>query len=341
MTDPTDTRARVLVVEDDLANRVLLTRLLERTGYDVTAVGEGAAALDEVLASDASVVLLDVGLPDIDGLEVCRRLRAQPATRMLPIILLTGRSSVEDVVEGLDAGADDFVAKPYEVEVLLARIRSSLRLRAALAEMEAAHGVVAALANAVEAKDVTTESHCQRLANYAGRLAQAIGLDGKELRAVTYGALLHDVGKIGIAESILNKPGPLDDAEWAEMRTHPLIGAQICAPLSSSRTFLPIIRGHHERWDGRGYPDGLRGDSIPLGARIVGLVDAFDAMVNDRPYRAARAPVDALRELRTESGRQFDAGLVPRFVSIIEDGLSGASPNLLATSGLLTFRGAN
>jgi len=338
MTEPIESRARVLVVEDDLANRVLLSRLLQRGGYDVTSVADGVAALDEVLQCDPEVVLLDVGLPGIDGLEVCRRLRAQPATRMLPIILLTGRSSAEDVIEGLDAGADDFVAKPYEIDVLMARIRSSLRLRAALAEMEAAHGVVAALANAVEAKDVTTESHCQRLAGYAGRLAQAIGLDGPDLRAVTYGALLHDVGKIGIAESILTKPGPLNDAEWAEMRRHPEIGEQICAPLASSRLFIPIIRGHHERWDGHGYPDGLRGDRIPLGARIVGLVDAFDAMVNDRPYRAARTPAEAIAELRACAARQFDPQLVPTFVGMIEGGLSIVATDGFSTTGLVGLR---
>jgi putative two-component system response regulator len=338
MTERIESRARVLVVEDDLANRVLLSRLLQRGGYDVTAVSDGAAALDEVLQSDAQVVLLDVGLPGIDGLEVCRRLRAQPATRMIPIILLTGRSSAEDMIEGLDAGADDFVAKPYEINVLLARIRSSLRLRAALAEMEAAHGVVAALANAVEAKDVTTESHCQRLAGYAGRLAQAIGIEGPDLRAVTYGALLHDVGKIGIAESILTKPGPLTDAEWAEMRRHPEIGEQICAPLASSRQFIPIIRGHHERWDGHGYPDGLSGDGIPLGARIVGLVDAFDAMVNDRPYRTSRTAAEAIAELRACEARQFDPELVPVFVDMIEGGLSVVSTDGYDTSGLVGLR---
>jgi putative two-component system response regulator len=338
MTERIESRARVLVVEDDLANRVLLSRLLQRGGYDVTAVSDGAAALDEVLQSDAQVVLLDVGLPGIDGLEVCRRLRAQPATRMIPIILLTGRSSAEDMIEGLDAGADDFVAKPYEINVLLARIRSSLRLRAALAEMEAAHGVVAALANAVEAKDVTTESHCQRLAGYAGRLAQAIGIEGPDLRAVTYGALLHDVGKIGIAESILTKPGPLTDAEWAEMRRHPEIGEQICAPLASSRLFIPIVRGHHERWDGHGYPDGLSGDGIPLGARIVGLVDAFDAMVNDRPYRTSRTAAEAIAELRACEARQFDPELVPVFVDMIEGGLSVVSTDGYDTSGLVGLR---
>ena len=317
--------ARVLVVEDDLANRVLLTRLLERVGYHVATVGNGLAALDAVRSDDTDVVLLDIGLPGIDGLEVCRRLRADPSTATLPIILLTGRTTLEDVVEGLDAGADDFVGKPYEMAELLARVRSVLRLRRAMAEMEAAHGVVAALANAVEAKDVTTEHHCQRLAGYAHRLAEQVGLKGPDLQAVMYGALLHDVGKIGIAESILTKPGPLTDDEWVEMRRHPEIGEQICRPLSSSRQFAPIVRHHHERWDAAGYPDGLRGETIPIGARIVGLVDAFDAMVNDRPYRTAITLDDAVAELRSLAGHQFDPGLVPVFIELVGNDLSPTS----------------
>jgi putative two-component system response regulator len=187
--------------------------------------------------------------------------------------------------------------------------------------MEAAHGVVAALANAVEAKDVTTEHHCQRLAGYAHSLAAAVGLEGGELRAVSFGALLHDVGKIGVSESILTKPAPLTVAEWAEMRRHPEIGEQICRPLASSPQFVPIIRHHHERWDGNGYPDGLRGEAIPIGARIVGLVDAFDAMVNDRPYRPALTVSQAVAEVRAGTGRQFDPGLVPHFLDLLESGM--------------------
>ncbi len=310
--------ARVLVVEDDLANRVLLTRLLERVGHSVEAVDDGLAAVDAVMRTEPDVILLDIGLPGIDGLEVCRRLRDDPSTRTVPIILLTGRTTVDDIVEGLDAGADDFVSKPYEIAVLLARIRSVLRLHRAMADMEAAHGVVAALANAVEAKDVTTEHHCQRLAAHARRLAEHIGLAPNDAQAVMYGALLHDVGKIGIAESILTKPAPLDEREWAEMRKHPAIGEQICRPLSSSRLFAPIVRHHHERWDGAGYPDGLRGEAIPLGARMVALIDAFDAMVNDRPYRRARPVESALAELRALAGRQFDPTLVPAFIAVLE-----------------------
>jgi putative two-component system response regulator len=325
-------RARVLVVEDDLANRVLLTRLLERAGYDVVAVEDGTAAVRGVVDARADVVLLDVGLPGIDGLEVCRQLRDDTETAAVSVILLTGRTAVEDVVEGLDAGADDFLRKPYDTAELLARMRSVLRLRTAMAEMEAAHGVVAALANAVEAKDVTTEHHCQRLAGYAQRLGAAIGIAGDELRAILFGALLHDVGKIGVSEAILTKPAALTETEWAEMRRHPEIGEQICRPLASSRLFAPIVRHHHERWDGKGYPDGLRDESIPIGARIVGLVDAFDAMVNDRPYRRALPVEAAIAELRTQSARQFDPDLVPAFLDVLDPSLVGTQPEGRLTS---------
>jgi putative two-component system response regulator len=311
-------RPNVLVVEDDLANRALLTRLLERDGYHASAVENGDDALASITANYPDIVLLDIGLPGIDGLEVCRRLRSQPTTLTLPVILLTGRTSVDDLVIGLDAGADDFLGKPYQEAELLARIRSALRLRRAMAEMEAAHGVVAALANAVEAKDATTERHCHRLAGFAYRLALVVGLEGLDLKGVVFGALLHDVGKIGVPEAILSKPGPLTDDEWATMRRHPEIGEQICRPLVSSRLFAPIVRHHHERWDGLGYPDRLADVVIPIGARVVGLVDAFDAMTHDRPYRPAMRLEEALAEVRRQAGRQFDPDLAAAFITQIE-----------------------
>jgi putative two-component system response regulator len=313
-----DPRPLVLVVEDDPANRALLERLLEREGYRTMAVGDGEAALLGVAEHAPDLVLLDIGLPHLDGYEVTRRLRANIRTVAVPIILLTGRSTLDDVVEGLDAGADDFLSKPFRQPELLARIRSALRLRQALVRMDAAHNAVAALANAVEAKDPTTERHCQRLANLAARLGAQAGLDGVELEAVAYGALLHDVGKIGVPEAILTKPSSLDAAEWDLMRRHPEIGERICEPLTASGTFTPIVRHHHERWDGRGYPDGLRGEAIPLGARIVGLVDAFDAMTHDRPYRRAMPTAVAVNELWREAGGQFDRALVPILVLELE-----------------------
>jgi putative two-component system response regulator len=308
----------VLIVEDDRAVRVLLERLLEREGYRTATAFDGTAALRAVDELSPDLVILDVGLPRLDGYEVTRRLRADSRTLTLPIILLTGRNSLDDVVDGLDAGADDFLSKPFRQPELLARIRSALRLRQALVRMDAAHAAVAALANAVEAKDPLTERHCQRLANLAARLGAEAGLDLAELEAVAYGALLHDVGKIGVPESILSKPGPLDDSEWDLMRQHPEIGERICRPLRASQRFAPIVRHHHERWDGRGYPDGLRGEKIPLGARIVGLVDAFDAMTHDRPYRRATTVPNAITELWREAGYQFDRALLPLLVAELE-----------------------
>ena len=302
----------VLVVEDDPSNRALLTRLLERAGYNAVAAPDGPSGLAAAFEVAPDIVLLDVGLPGMDGLAICRRLRADPRTVALPVVLLTGRTSVDDVVAGLDAGADDFLAKPFHEAELLARLRSARRLARVMAEMESAQGVVAALANAVEAKDSMTEHHCQRLAGLAHLLATAAELDPVSVKGVVFGALLHDIGKIGVSDVILKKPGALTKDEWLQMRQHPLIGEQICRPLASSREFAPIVRHHHERWDGRGYPDRLKGEEIPIGARIVGLVDAFDAIVHDRPYRDARSLEGAVAELAADAGRQFDPDLVER-----------------------------
>jgi putative two-component system response regulator len=322
------TRPLVLVVEDDAANRVLLSRRLARAGYDSLALGTGPEGLQAALEGEPDLLLLDVELPGLDGFEICRRLRADPRTVALPIILLTGRTSRSDVITGLDAGADDFLRKPYDEAELMARVRSVLRLTAAMAEVAGAHGVMAALANAVEAKDATTEVHCERLASLAHQLATAVGIEPADLRPIVFGAMLHDVGKIGVSDAILKKPGPLTQDEWVEMRRHPVIGERICLPLASSASFGPIVRHHHERWDGKGYPDGLRGDAIPLGARIVGVVDAFDAIVHARPYRAARTTEDALSELHRERGRQFDPTLVEVFVRIVEGDLGLADEGL-------------
>ncbi len=304
----------VLVVEDDPANRTLLTRILEREGYRVVPVADGQAGFTSVAEHSPDLVLLDVGLPKMDGYEVTRRLRRDPRASTLPILLLTGRSSHQDVVDGLDAGADDFVRKPFDHDELLARIRSALRLRRALVGMEASHAVVSALADAVEAKDAMTEHHCQRLAQLASRISLRIGLSLAQTDAIAYGALLHDVGKIGVPEAVITKPTALDEEEWDLMRRHPEIGERICAPLAAFAAFGPIIRHHHERWDGTGYPDGLRGEQIPMGARIVCLVDSFDAMTHDRSYRSARAVTDALGEIVGLAERQFDPDLVPVLV---------------------------
>ena len=314
----------ILVVEDDPASRLLMTRVLEGASYRVIVAASGEEALAKVAADRPELLVLDIGLPGMDGIEVCSRLRSDPANATLPIIMLTARVQLDDVVTGLGAGADDYLAKPFRQPELLARIRGALRLRSALVRMESAHAVVATLANAVEAKDPMTEHHCQRLAMLSARLTARLGIEHEEAEMITYGALLHDVGKIGVPESILTKAGPLDEGEWELMRRHPEIGERICRPLSGALGFHLIIRHHHERWDGTGYPDRIGGEAIPLGARIVSLADAFDAMTHDRPYRGARSVADALTEIHAMSGTQFDPELAKLFVEVTETAVDDA-----------------
>jgi putative two-component system response regulator len=218
------------------------------------------------------------------------------------------------VVAGLGAGADDYLAKPFRQPELLARIRSALRLRAALVRMETAHAVVATLANAVEAKDPTTEHHCQRLAFLSARLTARLELDHASAEMIAYGALLHDIGKIGIPERILHKPGPLDEEEWKVMKEHPIISEYILQEVDLHPIVLQVARSSHERIDGKGYPDQKSGDQIPLPARIVLVADAFDALTSDRPYRSARSVAAAMEELRAHAGTQF----CPKVVEALE-----------------------
>ena len=308
----------VVVAEDDTATRALLRVCLERADYEVREFDNGLDALDEIICHPPDVALLDIGMPAMDGLQVTRTLRNNPATALLPVILVTARGRLEDKVAGLDAGASDFITKPFEPAELLARVRANLRLSAALRRLESTQDVLVALAGAVDAKDPMTEHHCGRVADLALMLARLAGLEQEEVEAVGYGAVLHDVGKIGINEQVLRKPGPLTDDERAEMQRHPLIGAEILRPLRLGEVVGPIVRAHHEHWDGSGYPDRLRGDEIPLGARIVAIVDAHDAMTHDRPYRARLADDEARAELIECRGTQFDPELVDLYLAQLD-----------------------
>ncbi len=316
-TSPGD-GALVCVMEPDRAIQGLLTRLLRAEGYRVVTASDGEVGLRVVAEHRPDLILLELGMPRMDGYEVCRRLRADPRTVALPVIILAADSAVEEMVAGLDAGADDFLAKPFQQVELLARMRSAFRMRQVVRRMEEAHSIVAALANAVEAKDDKLDGHCRRMAHRAARLGARGGLRGPELEAVAYGALLHDVGKIGMPQQLLDKKGPLTEDDRTILARHPEIGERICAPLRSARAFGPIIRHHHERWDGAGYPDGVRGEAIPLGARIVAIADAYDAIFMGRPYRPARTLDETYEELRAGSGTQFDPALVPIFLAEVE-----------------------
>jgi putative two-component system response regulator len=306
--------AVVLVVGDGAANRELVQAYLAGLDCEVRLAEDGASALEQIKAEPPDLVLLDVQMPGMDGYEVCRRIKAGPRGRLLPVVMITALNQTDDRVRALESGADDFMAKPVERVELVARVRSALRLKALYNTLDSAEQVIFSLAAAVEAKDALTEKHTQRVAESARHLGVRLGLPEVALDALYRGGIIHDIGKIGIPDVILLKPGPLDAEETAIMRSHVLIGENIVRPLRSGSTLLPIIRHHHERFDGRGYPDGLRGREIPRLARIVSVCDAFDALVNDRPYRP-RLPIDqAVALLVDGAAHQWDPEVVDLFV---------------------------
>jgi putative two-component system response regulator len=293
-------RARILIAEDDAAMRELLTAMVEDLGHDAVAVPDGEAAMAAVAAHPPELLLLDVTMPGLDGFEVCRRVKADPATRLIPVVLITGIGDGHKI-EGIEAGADDFLGKPFSAGELRARIRSLLRMKSFLDDLESAEAVLCTLGKSIEAKDPHTEGHCERLAEYSVSLGRTVGLEEEELAALRRGGYLHDLGKVAVAEAILLKPGPLTPGEWDVIKKHPIIGEEICRPLRSLQTVRPIIRHHHERQDGSGYPDGLRGEAVPVAARILQVVDVFDALTTDRPYRRALPRVTALETLQAEA----------------------------------------
>ena len=245
----------ILVVEDDVRLRTVLLRFLTREGYEPEGVTTGAEALERVRAVRPDLVLLDVRLPGgLDGFAVCHRLKEDPATALIPVTILTGLQDAESRRRGVEAGADDFITKPFEYGLLRARLRTQLRIKRLTDQLENTEQVIFSMARWVEVKDPYTEGHLRRIAGYSERIAEELGLSVAERRIVRYAGILHDIGKIAIRDSILSKPGPLTDDEQAELRRHTDHGAAIIAPLRFAGEVAPIIRAHHEHWDGRGYP---------------------------------------------------------------------------------------
>jgi putative two-component system response regulator len=230
---------------------------------------------------------MDVLMPRLDGFEACRSIKSDPATRLIPVVLVTALADTNSRIKGLEVGADDFISKPFSEPELRARVRSLLRIKHYTDELDSAEAVILSLALTIEARDGTTDGHCQRLAGYAAALGAAIGLELHEIGALQLGGYLHDIGKVGIPDNILLKPGPLTPDEYERMKLHTVIGDQLCGELRSLRHVRPIVRHHHERQDGSGYPDGLQGEGVPLLAQIIGVVDVFDALTTPRPYKAA------------------------------------------------------
>ncbi|HTA25436.1 MAG TPA: HD domain-containing phosphohydrolase [Terriglobales bacterium] len=310
--------ARVLVVDDNPDTMTLMQELLETQGYSVVTVADAAQAEMEIRRELPDLILSDVIMPGKSGYELCRELKADPATRLIPFVLITGLADREDKLRGIEAGADDFLNKPIFSEELFARVNSLLRLKEFTDELENAESVLCTLGLSVESRDPYTEGHCERLAESAANLGRHLGLDEASIVALRRGGYLHDLGKIAVPDEILKKGSNLTPEEWAVMKLHPITGENICRPLKSLRLVLPIIRHHHEHSDGSGYPDGLRKSEIPLLPRILQVVDVYDALRTARPYKPALGHEQAALTMRKEAqSGLWDEELVKAFFSLL------------------------
>ena len=311
----------ILVADDQAANRELLDELLTTQGFRVVTVPDGAAAVEELTRTQVDLVLLDVMMPHLNGFEVCQKIKSNPETYLIPVVLITALSDKQDRIEGIKAGADDFLTRPVDRVELLARVGSLLKLKHRTDELERAEAVLFTLAESIEGKDPYTHGHCKRLSNYSARLGEHLGLAENQIVALHRAGVVHDVGKIAVPDAILLKPGKLSEQEWKLMREHPVVGERICAPLKSFRLVLPIIRHHHEKLDGSGYPDGLRGDAIPITARILQIVDVYDALTTERPYKRAFAITDALQTMKEEVAKGWwDPHIFEQFEQLMRSG---------------------
>src|SRR5260221_75342 len=311
----------VVVAHDQAANRDWLEELPTAQGFRVITVPDGAAAVDELSRTQAGLVLLDVMMPRLNGFEACEKIKNDPETYFIPVILITALSDKQDRIKGIKVGADDFLTRPVDRTELLARVRSLLRLKHRTDELERAESVLFSLARSIEGKDPYTHGHCERLADYSACLGQHIGLSEEQTIALRRSGVVHDVGKIAVPDAILLKPGGLTEEEWKLIREHPLVGERICAPLKSFRLVLPIIRHHHEKFDGSGYPDGLRGEAIPVTARALQIVDVYDALTTIRPRKQAFSITDALQTMKEEVAKGWwDPRIFVQFERLIRSG---------------------
>jgi len=312
--------ASILIADDDATSARFLQRLLSREGHHVRIVTTEAAALSACESNPPDLLLIDLVAPRGHGFDVCHRLKEHRSTRLIPVVIVTSQGDAGERLKAIECGADDFVLKPFDPTELRARVRSLVRLKRYTDELESAEAVILGLGATIEARDPTTRGHCQRLAQYGTTLGKSLGLNERDLSALDRGGFLHDIGKIAVPDRVLLKGGKLDAAESKVMREHPIVGDALCAGLRSLNQVRPIVRHHHERLDGSGYPDGLRNGQVPLLAQIVGVVDVFDALTTERPYRHPLARDDAFEVLTDEAAKGWrDRALVDAFIGVVSE----------------------
>jgi putative two-component system response regulator len=311
--------ATILVVDSEEINRRLLRGIFKTTPYKILEAHRASEATALLESEKIDLVILDLMLPEMSGPELCRWMKARRSTQLIPVLMITNIQGVENEIVGISSGADEFLIKPLHPAVVRTRVRAMLRNKALIDSLEEAETILLALAQTVEHRDKYTGKHCQRLAVASVMLGEALGLGSEDLTALYRGGYMHDIGKIAIPDAILFKRGKLSVAEWEIMRSHPVRGEEICRPMQSLAPVLPIIRSHHERWDGTGYPDGLAGEDIPLLARILQVADIYDALTSERPYKPALTPEEAFAVMEEEVRRGWrDPELVPLFASTIQ-----------------------
>lgn len=311
---------KVLIVDDDVAHRTLEKEILSSSLYEVSEAENGEQALALINSDSFDVILLDKRMPGMNGDEVCRSIRQNPDYQLIPVIMVTGTNSHEELVLSMSSGASDFIRKPYDPTELIARVNSAVSHKRMIDQLDSAESMLFALARMVEAKDEHTGDHCSRLSHTSVVFGSELGLNEEQLDALRKGGVLHDIGKLGIPDSILLKKGSLSDEEWVLMKEHTVIGARLCSGLKSMASTVPIIRSHHERYDGSGYPDGLKGEDIPLLARIFQIVDIYDALKSERPYKKpfSLEKIISIFEEEMEKGWR-DPVLIAKFLDILRN----------------------
>ena len=311
-------KSSILVVDDLKIHLELIEAIFEKEGCNVLTAQNASEALHVAENFSPDLAILDVMMHGMNGYELCKKLKERSGVRFFPVILVTSLSETEDKIAGIEAGADDFISKPFKSLELITRVRSLLKLKSLQEELDHSESVILTLAVALDSKDPYTKGHSERVANLSAEFAAFIGLPEKEQSLIKKTGTLHDIGKIGIGDYILHKTGILTKEELRLIEQHTVIGENICRPLYSLNSILPAIRHHHERWDGTGFPDGLKGKDIPLMAKILAIVDSFDAMVSERPYRSPASMEEAIRRMEMEkSFGQWDPSLLDRFIEMM------------------------